>query len=129
MTREGLYNYIEFLIKEARILIAQRNYSETVWRCLIESQDGQSGWRQEVDELFRKPQTPQDAKLRNELKDINLRATKGMLCGISAVDHYLTAADVRAAEVCLSRHKPADIPAELSEKFASLLLQCEKKGY
>lgn len=126
MTPEGLRNYTEFLIKEARGLIAQKDYSEAVWRCLIESQDGQSGWRQEVEALFRKPRTLKDAKLRRELKDVNLRAAKGLLAGISKVNHYLIAADMRAAEVCFSRVNPADIPTELSEKLATLLEQCKK---
>lgn len=129
MTREGLYNYIEFLIKEARILIAQRNYSEAVWRCLIESQDGGSGWRQEVDELFRKPQTPQDVKLRNKLKDINLLAAKGLLNGISMVDRYLLAADVRAAEICFSRLNKKDISPEMSAKLQKLIAECENFGF
>lgn len=126
MTQEGLYNYIEFLIKEVRVLIAQKNYQEAVWRCLIESQDGKSGWRQEVDKLFYRPQTLKDAKLRRELKDVNLRAAKGLLEKISTVDHYLVAADVRAIEVCFGRLKPADIPSELSAKLATLLPQCER---
>ncbi len=126
MTKEGLYNYIGFLIREARGLIAQRDYKEAIWRCLIESQDGWSGWIKEVDALFHKPQTLEDAELRTEFQDVNLRAAKGLLSGISSVDHYLTAADVLAAQVCLKRVDPKNLSPELSEKLSRLILQCEK---
>lgn len=127
MEKWGLYNYIVFLIKEVRILIAQRNYEEAIWHCLIEAGNGNSGWKREVEEFFRnKPETMRDVKLQTELKDVNLRAAKGLLEGISNVDHYLVAADVRAAEVCLARVDSKNIPPELSEKLSMLLLQCEK---
>lgn len=127
MTQKGLYNYIEFLIKEARILIGLKDYKEAVWRCLIESGDGNSGWIREVDALFRnKPQTIEDINLRAELKDVNLRAAKGLLNNISLVNHYLVAADVLAAEICLARADQKKIPPELSEKLSTLLPQCEK---
>lgn len=126
MTPEGLRNYTEFLIKEARELIAQKDYSEAVFRCLIESTDGNSGWIREVEELFGKPQTLEDAKLRRDLKDINLRAAKGLLESISTVNHYLVAADVRAIEACFERLNPMDISAELSVKLATLIEQCAR---
>lgn len=129
MTPEGLHNYTRFLIQEARELIAQRNYNEAVFRCLIESTDGNSGWIKEVEDMFRKPQTLKDARLRRELKDVNLRAGKGLLQGITGVNHYLVAADVRAIEVCFGRLNPADIPAELSAKLDTLLLQCKRRRY